>query len=151
VECCGLGPTWKAKRHHSGKLGYTQFSDLGFVTCKVNSVAGSSLKVDGRVTICGSSITMLPYAEVIKRSLQCKLSYVAVVNGKARQVIPLVSLWQQISFELPHNKAVLFIKYCCGSVPKRELIVGNPKIQTEQNKRRCEKYEGVFKYSGLTL
>jgi hypothetical protein len=74
VECCGLGPMWRAKRRRSGKLGYTQFGDLDCATCKVKSAVGSSLKVDGRVTICGSSTTTLPYAQVIKRSLQCKLS-----------------------------------------------------------------------------
>jgi hypothetical protein len=93
--------------------------DLGCVTSKVKSAAGSSLNVDGRVTICGSSTTTQPYAQVIKLSLECKLRYVAKVNGKARQVIFFVSLSHPISFELPHNKTVVFIQYISASIPKR--------------------------------
>ena len=63
--------------------------DLGCVTSKVKSAAGSSLNFDGRVTMCGNSTTTQPYAQVIKMSLECKLRYVAKVNGKARQVILL--------------------------------------------------------------
>ena len=47
---------------------------LDYVTCEVKSATGSSLNADSRVTIWGRATTTRPYAQVIKRSLQCKLS-----------------------------------------------------------------------------